>query len=234
MPRSIADPHSSFESNVVLTEALEAGCRRVVYASSSSVYGNTPQLPKREGMTPRPMSPHAVSNLSAEQLCQVFTQVHGLETVSLRYFNVFGPRQNCDSQYAAAVPRILSAFAGGGQPTIHGDCEQSRSFTYIDNVVDGNLRAGWTTGVAGLVMNFASDQSYSVNPIARSMASLLGVECRPRYQPSRISEVKNSFADITLARHRLGWERLVSFEDGLARTVAAFVYRPAVSAARIA
>jgi UDP-glucose 4-epimerase len=228
VPRSIADPHTSFAVNVmgtlnVLNAARDAGVRRVVYASSSSVYGNTPVLPKREDMTPKPLSPYAVSKLSAEQLCQVFHGVYGLETVALRYFNVFGPRQNPDSQYAAVMPKFLRAYTSGQQPTIFGDGEQSRSFTYIDNVVDGNLLAGSASGAAGRVMNLASDRKYSVNHIARTMAELLGVPFDPTHEPPRTGDVRDSLADITIAREVLGWEPQVSLEDGLARTVAAFV-----------
>lgn len=237
VPRSIADPRTSFDANVmgtlnVLNAARDAGVRRVVYASSSSVYGNTPVLPKREDMTPKPLSPYAVSKLSAEQLCQVFYGVYGLETVALRYFNVFGPRQNPDSQYAAVMPKFLTAFTRGEQPTIFGDGEQSRSFTYIDNVVDGNLLAGSVPDAAGRVMNLASDRNYSVNYIAREMARLLGVECNPTYAPDRPGDVRDSLADITIAREVLGWEPKVSLEEGLARTVEAFVNERGITANR--
>lgn len=228
VPRSIADPHTSFDVNVmgtlnVLNAAREAGCRRVVYASSSSVYGNTPVLPKQEEMTPRPLSPYAVSKLSAEQLCQVFFHTYGQETVALRYFNVFGPRQNPQSQYSAVVPKFLRAYTAGEQPTIFGDGEQSRSFTYIDNVIDGNLLAATAQAAAGRVMNLASDRNYSVNYIARQMAELLNVECNPTYEPPRQGDVRDSLADITIARDVLGWEPVVTLEDGLASTVSAFV-----------
>ena len=184
VPRSIADPHTSFDVNVmgtlnVLTAARDAGVRRVVYASSSSVYGNTPVLPKREDMTPKPLSPYAVSKLSAEQLCQVFHGVYGLETVALRYFNVFGPRQNPDSQYAAVMPKFLRAYTSGQQPTIFGDGEQSRSFTYIDNVVDGNLLAGLGAGGGGHGDEPRLRPELQREPIARTMAELLGVAVQP-------------------------------------------------------
>lgn len=228
VPRSIADPRTSFDVNVmgtlnVLNAARDAEVRRVVYASSSSVYGNTPVLPKHEEMTPKPLSPYAVSKLSAEQLCQVFHGVYGLETVALRYFNVFGPRQNPESQYAAVIPKFLTAFATGEQPTIFGDGEQSRSFTYIDNVVNGNLLAGSAPDAAGRVINLAADTMISVNDMVRQMAQLLDVPCNPTYAPPRMGDVKDSLADITLAREVLGFELSVSFEEGLERTVAAFV-----------
>jgi UDP-glucose 4-epimerase len=228
VPRSIADPQTSFDVNAMgtlklLNAAREANVRRVVYASSSSVYGNTPTLPKVETMSPRPISPYAVSKLAAEQLCVAFYQTYGLETVALRYFNVFGPRQNPDSQYAAVMPKFLVAYTNGQQPTIFGDGEQSRSFTYIDNVVEGNLLAGSAPDAAGTVMNLASDKKYSVNHIARSMAELLGVDFDPTYEPPRAGDVRDSLADITLAREILGWEPQISLEEGLRRTVAAFV-----------
>lgn len=228
VPRSIADPRTSFEVNVigtlnVLNAARDAGVRRVVYASSSSVYGNTPTLPKREEMKPMPLSPYAVSKLSAEQLCQVFHGVYGLETVALRYFNVFGPRQTPDSQYAAVMPKFLRAYTKGEQPVIYGDGEQSRSFTYIDNVVEGNLLAGMAPGAAGQVVNLASDRACSVNHIARRIAEILGVEFKPRHESPRAGDVRDSLADIGVAREVLGWEPTVSFDEGLERTVAAYV-----------
>jgi UDP-glucose 4-epimerase len=177
-----------------------------------------------------PISPYAVSKLSAEQLCGAFYLTYGLETVSLRYFNVFGPRQNPDSQYAAVMPKFLRAYTAGQQPTIFGDGEQSRSFTYIDNVVDGNLLAGSVPEAAGRMMNLASDKKYSVNYIARQMAALLNVEINPTYEPPRQGDVRDSLADITIAREVLGWEPAVSLEDGLARTVRAFVETHAVTA----
>lgn len=227
VPRSIADPRTSFDVNVtgtlnLLIAARDAGCRRVVYASSSSVYGSNPIMPKHEDMTPMPVSPYAVSKLSAEQLCGVFHGVYGLETVSLRYFNVFGPNQNPDSQYAAVIPKFLKAYGRGGQPTIFGDGEQSRSFTYVDNVVDGNLLAGKSDGATGRVFNLASDRSVSVNYLLREMARHLGVEPDATYEPSRLGDIKDSLADITAARDVLGFDPRVSFEDGLERTVTAF------------
>ncbi|HWV23144.1 MAG TPA: SDR family oxidoreductase [Thermomicrobiales bacterium] len=228
VPRSIDDPRTSFDVNAmgtlnVLNAARRAGTRRVVYASSSSVYGNTPTLPKREEMSPAPISPYAVSKLAAEKLCVSFWHTYGLETVALRYFNVFGPRQNPDSQYAAVMPKFLRAYTNGQQPTIFGDGEQSRSFTYIDNVVDGNLLAGSAPDAAGKVMNLASDTNYSVNLIARNMAELLGVEFDPTYEPPRPGDVRDSLADIAIAREVLGWEPKVDLDEGLRRTVADFV-----------
>jgi len=227
VPRSIADPRTSFDVNVtgtlnLLVAARDAGCRRVVYASSSSVYGANPVMPKREDMTPMPLSPYAVSKLSAEQLCGVFHGVYGLETVALRYFNVFGPNQNPDSQYAAVIPKFLKAFARGGQPVIFGNGEQSRAFTYVDNVVGGNLLAGASAAAAGRVFNLASDRAVSVNYLLHEMARHLGVPPDATYEPSRPGDIRDSLADITAAREVLGFTPAVSFEDGLERTVAAF------------
>lgn len=234
VPRSIADPQTSFAVNVtgtlnLLVAARDAGCRRVVYASSSSVYGNTAVMPKHEELPTHPLSPYAVSKLSAEQLCGVFTRVYGLETVALRYFNVFGPRQNPDSQYAAVIPRFLTALADGQRPTVYGDGEQSRGFTYVDNVVNGNLLAGGAPAAAGRVMNLASDRSVSVNDMLCQMGRLLGVPVDPIHVPPRPGDVRDSMADIGLARQLLDFEPTVSFEDGLERTVAAFQNTVAVA-----
>lgn len=227
VPRSIADPQTSFAVNVtgtlnLLVAARDAGCRRVVYASSSSVYGDTAVMPKHEGLTPHPLSPYAVSKLTAEQLCGVFCQVYGLETVALRYFNVFGPRQNPDSQYAAVIPKFLKALMAGQQPVVYGDGEQSRGFTYVENVVSGNIHAGDAPAAAGRVMNLASDSSVSLNDVLRQMGTLLGVEVRPIHEPPRPGDVRDSLADIRVAREILGWEPAVSFVDGLRYTVEAF------------
>lgn len=227
VPRSIADPQTSFAVNVtgtlnLLVAARDAGCRRVVYASSSSVYGDTAVMPKHEELTPHPLSPYAVSKLTAEQLCGVFCQVYGLETVALRYFNVFGPRQNPDSQYAAVIPKFLKALLAGQQPVVYGDGEQSRGFTYVENVVSGNIHAGDAPAAAGRVMNLASDSSVSLNDVLRQMGILLGVEVRPIHEPPRPGDVRDSLADIRVAREILGWEPAVSFVDGLRYTVEAF------------
>jgi UDP-glucose 4-epimerase len=224
VPRSIADPELSYSANItgtltVLLAARDAGVRRVVFASSSSVYGNTPVLPKVETMTPSPLSPYAISKLTGEQTCAVFTSVYGLETVALRYFNVFGPRQDPNSQYAAVIPKFLDALKKGEAPTIYGDGEQSRDFTYIDNVVHANLRAAEAPGAAGKAFNIASGRAISVNQMLRMLADRLGVEARADYAPPRTGDVRDSLADITQARQVLGYDVLISFEEGLQRTV---------------
>lgn len=227
VPRSIADPRTSFDVNVtgtlnLLVAARDAGVRRVVYASSSSVYGDTIVSPKHEGLTPNPLSPYAITKLSAEQLCGVFTRVYGLETVALRYFNVFGPDQNPFSQYAAVIPKFLTAIADGERPVVFGDGEQSRAFTYIENVVNGNLLAAHAPAAVGQVINLAADRSVSVNSMLRRMGELLGLDPNPRHQPPRPGDIRDSLADLTRARELLGFEITVQFEEGLARTVAAF------------
>lgn len=227
VPRSIADPRTSFDVNVtgtlnLLVAARDAGVRRVVYASSSSVYGDTIVSPKHEGLIPNPLSPYAITKLSAEQLCGVFTRVYGLETVALRYFNVFGPHQNPISQYAAVIPKFLTAITNGEQPIVYGDGEQSRGFTYIENVVNGNLLAGRAPAAVGQVINLASDRSVSVNSMLRQMGDLLGLDPNPRHEPPRTGDIRDSLADLTRARELLGFEITVQFEEGLARTVAAF------------
>lgn len=224
VPRSIADPATTMAANVtgtlnLLLAARDAGARRVVFASSSSVYGNTPTLPKVESMKPEPLSPYAISKLSGEQLCGVFASVYGLETVALRYFNVFGPRQDPESQYAAVIPRFLAALRSGNQPVIYGDGEQSRDFTSIENVVAANLRAASSPAAAGRVFNIASGRAISVNAMLAALARLVGVEASPRHEPPRAGDVRDSLADIGAARAALGYEPHVSFVEGLERLV---------------
>jgi len=227
VPRSIADPRTSFDVNVtgtlnLLVAARDAGVRRVVFASSSSVYGDSPEPAKHEGLTPNPLSPYAITKLSGEQLCSVYTHLHGLETVSLRYFNVFGPYQDPDSPYAAVIPKFLRAIATGERPIIFGDGEQSRGFTYVDDVVRGNILAGSTPGIAGRVINLAFDQSVSVNYTLQKIVELLGISTDVDWQPPRAGDIRDSLADISLARDLLGFELTVPFEEGVARTVTAF------------
>jgi UDP-glucose 4-epimerase len=226
VPRSIADPVTSLETNVngthhVLLAARDAGVRRVVYASSSSVYGNTPALPKREDMPPAPMSPYAAHKLSGELLCQVFTHVYGLETVALRYFNVFGPRQDPYSAYAAVIPLFLQALIEGRQPIIFGDGEQTRDFTYIDNVVQANLQAAIAPEAVGMAINIGCTQSVSLNAILHQMEQLLGTHIEPEYREPRPGDVHDSLADIQRAQNLLGYEPAIDFQEGLTRTVAA-------------
>ena len=224
VPRSILDPITTLETNIngtqnVLLAARDAGTRRVVYASSSSVYGNTPTLPKREDMPTHPMSPYAVQKLSAELLCGVFTRIYGLETVALRYFNVFGPRQDPASEYAAVIPRFLTALIEGRRPIVFGDGEQTRDFTYIANVVEANLLAATAPDAVGHAINIGCGQQISLNTVLHIAGELLGVDVDPDYREPRPGDVRDSVADISLAQQLLGYKPTVSFRDGLAFVV---------------
>ncbi len=227
VPRSIADPGTTHVANAtgtlnVLLAAREADASRVVFASSSSIYGAAAELPKRESVKPLPISPYAVSKLAAENYCQSFFQVYGLETVALRYFNVFGPRQDPKSEYAAVIPKFIWAFRHGEPPVIFGDGEQSRDFTYIDNVVDANLAALETPGVGGRVYNIACGQGISLNQLAECLRRETGATVEAVHGPDRPGDVRDSVADITLARTELAYEPAVGLEEGLRRTVAHF------------
>jgi nucleoside-diphosphate-sugar epimerase len=226
VPRSLEDPVASNEANVVgtlkvLQAARTAGVKRVIYASSSSVYGDTPALPKREEMACQPISPYAVSKYAAELYAQSFSRVMSLETVSLRYFNVFGPRQHPTSQYAAVIPKFIRAILSGATPVIFGDGKQSRDFTYVDNVVSANLLACTAPAekVAGKVFNIAAGKNFSVNALYGLLQDLTGFRRGAVYAPPRSGDVRDSLADITLAGKAMGYKTLVEFEEGLRRTV---------------
>jgi len=224
VPRSIADPIKSLETNIngtqnVLLAARDSGVRRVVYASSSSVYGNTPTLPKREDMPTHPMSPYAVQKLSGELLCGVFTRIYGLETVALRYFNVFGPRQDPASEYAAVIPRFLTALIEKRPPIVFGDGEQTRDFTYIANVVQANLLAASSPDAVGYALNIGCGEQISLNTVLRMAGELLGVTVDADYREPRPGDVRDSCADINLAQRLLGYRPSVSFHEGLARAL---------------
>lgn len=226
VPRSIADPVASLETNIngtqnVLLAARDAHVRRVVYASSSSVYGNTPVLPKHEEMPTVPMSPYAVQKLTGELLCGVFTRIYGLETVALRYFNVFGPRQDPNSQYAAVIPRFLTALLTQRRPIVFGDGEQTRDFTYIENVVQANLLAAIAPHASGAAMNIGCGERVSLNTVLHIAGELLGVQVEAEYREPRPGDVRDSLADISRASRLLGYTPVVNFRDGLARTIAA-------------
>jgi nucleoside-diphosphate-sugar epimerase len=227
VPRSINDPLASNDVNVcgtltVLMAAREAGVKRVVHASSSSVYGSSEVLPKTESQAPSPVSPYAVSKLAGEYYCQVFTKVFGLETVILRYFNVFGPRQDPSSQYAAVVPRFIQLALDGKPLEIHGDGLQSRDFTYISNVVEANLQAAEAPDAVGHVINIACGQTSSVLQIADAIAGALGKKLEYHHTPARTGDVRHSLADISKAQRLLGYETHVGVFDGLRNTVAYF------------
>ncbi len=223
VPRSVQDPLTTTAVNVegtlnVLLAARDEGVRRIVNASSSSVYGNTGTLPRVESQTPDPISPYAVAKLAAERFCTSFTRVYGMEIVSLRYFNVFGPRQDPTSQYAAVVPRFIRAIASGEPVTIYGDGEQSRDFTFVDNVVAANLLAADAAGVSGEILNVATGGSVTVNALADDIGGMLGTAVEKRYEPARDADVRASWASIDEAKRLLGYEPGVDFADGLRRT----------------
>ncbi|MGZ3601731.1 MAG: SDR family oxidoreductase [Ktedonobacterales bacterium] len=226
VPRSIADPITSLETNVIGTQhvllaARDAGVRRVVYAGSSSVYGDALVLPKQEDMCPHPLSPYALQKLTGEQLCGVFTRIYRLETVVLRYFNVFGPRQDPTSEYAAVIPRFLTALLQRQRPVVFGDGEQTRDFTYVANVVRANVLAADSPDAAGQVLNIGCGERISLNDVLRIAQSLLDVSIEPEYREPRPGDVRDSLADITRARHLLGYEPSITVRDGLARTLEA-------------
>jgi UDP-glucose 4-epimerase len=227
VPRSINDPITTDQVNAggtlnLLDAARGAGVRRLVYASSSSVYGANPQVPKREDMTPQPISPYAVSKLSGEHYCQVFARTYGLETVCLRYFNVFGPRQDPQSAYSAFIPKFAAGLLRGQELTIDGDGTQSRDFTFVRNVVEANLLAALAPGVSGEVFNVACGASLSVNEVAAHLAQLCGLPGRLVHGPARAGDVPHSLADISRARTRLGYEPQVGVREGLSQVVAWF------------
>jgi UDP-glucose 4-epimerase len=223
VPRSVQDPLTSSAVNVegtlnVLLAARDEGVRRVVFASSSSIYGNQPELPLRETMAPDPISPYGVAKLAAERYCVSFARVYPFETVVLRYFNVFGPRQDPRSQYAAVVPLFVTAIAAGEPITIFDDGQQSRDFTYIDNVVAANLVAAEAAGASGRIFNVSSGAPATVNELADAIGRLLGKEVERRFLPPRAGDLRNSWADVSEAKDALGYEPSVSLEDGLRRT----------------
>jgi UDP-glucose 4-epimerase len=224
VPRSVADPLTSHRSNVdatlqVLLAARRHKVRRVVNAGSSSVYGNTPVLPKREDMKTSPLSPYALQKLMAELYCVQFTKLYGLETVTTRYFNVFGPRQDPSSPYSGVISLFVKAIAEGRKPVIYGDGRQTRDFTYVANVVDGVLRACTAADVAGEVINVATGGRISLLELATVLQARLGRETGVEFAPVREGDVKDSQADIFKARRLLGYEPTVPFEEGIGRTV---------------
>lgn len=225
VPRSVSDPIRSNKANVdatlnVFVAARDAGVRRVVFAGSSAAYGNAAVLPKREDMPSAPLSPYALQKVIGEQYAQMFTALYGLDTVTTRYFNVFGPRQDPSSPYSGVISLFISALADGRQPTIFGDGEQTRDFTYVANVVDGVLRAAVTPGLAGQVVNLATGGRVSLNQLFGTLRDIIGSDLTPSYGEPRAGDVRDSQADITRARTLLGYEPIVSFQEGLRRTVA--------------
>lgn len=225
VPRSVEDPLQSHVASVdgtfaLLLAARDQKVRRVVYAASSSAYGDQPTLPKAEDMLPDPLSPYAVAKLVGEYYCQVFTRVYGLETVSLRYFNVFGPRQDPGSQYSGVVSRFIAALLSNERPVIFGDGEQSRDFTYIDNVVEANLSAVSTVSGVGKVINVANGERVTLNELLAEVQDLTGsAHLKAEYREARVGDVRHSLADTTRARKMLGYEPKVGLREGLQRTI---------------
>ena len=226
VPKSIADPARSNRVNVegtvnVLIASRDARVKRVVYAASSSAYGDTPTLPKREDMTPLPLSPYAVAKLAGEMYMKVFHGVYGLQTVSLRYFNIFGPRQDPTSQYSAVLAKFITQMLRGERPTIYGDGEQSRDFNYIDNAVAANLLAATAPAadVAGKTFNIATGHRFNLNETFELLKPLTGFTGEPIYAAERAGDIKHSLADISQAQEKLKYQPLVDFKEGLRRTV---------------
>jgi nucleoside-diphosphate-sugar epimerase len=224
VPLSIDDPAATHRHCVdatftLLLAARDAKVKRFVYAASSSAYGDTPTLPKIEAMPVNPLSPYAAAKLVGEYYCSVFDKVFGLETISLRYFNVFGPHQDPTSQYAAAIPAFVTAILKDERPTVYGDGEQSRDFTYIDNVVEANLLAARAKQTKGEVVNIACGEAVTVNEIIDTINKLLAKDVKPAYAPSRPGDVKHSLADISLARKLLGYKPVILFKEGLQKAI---------------
>jgi nucleoside-diphosphate-sugar epimerase len=224
VPRSVKDPITSNRANVdatlnMLVAARDAGARRLVFAGSSSAYGDTPVLPKHEEMSSNPLSPYALQKVVGEQYLQMFTKLYGFETVSIRYFNVFGPRQDPSSPYSGVISVFATALLENRPPKIFGDGEQTRDFTYVANVVDGVLRACEAPKAGGQVINVATGGRISLNQLFRSMRTLVGATVDPIYLETRPGDVRDSQADIRKAKELLGYEPLVSFEEGLTRTI---------------
>lgn len=229
--RSVDDPVGSMDANAIGTTALidgarRAGVKRIVFAASSSAYGQTEQLPKIETMRPEPLSPYAVSKITGEQMLRVASALYGLETLSLRYFNVFGPKQDPSSQYAAVIPNFITAALRGTRPTVYGDGEQTRDFCYIDNVVQANLNAASSSRkLSGEVINIACGERISLNQLLTMIGEVAGVRFEPEYLPARAGDVRDSLADISAAKALIDYDPKVRVAEGIARTFAAFQAR---------
>ncbi len=224
VPRSVEAPLDTNAACVTGTVALldaarRAGVRRVVYAASSSAYGEQPTSPKRETDLPAPISPYGAAKLAAELYCQAFSATYGLETVALRYFNVFGPRQDPDSPYSAVIPLFITAMLAGRRPVVYGDGRQSRDFTFVANVVQANLRAAEAPGVSGRVFNVGNGRATDLLTLIASLNRLLGTDLQPEHAPPRQGDIRESLADISLTRQRLGYEPEVGFEEGLRQSI---------------
>lgn len=237
VPRSVEDPETSNAVNIdgtlnVLLASRDAGVKRAIYAASSSAYGDTPTLPKLESMPPNPLSPYAVNKLTGEFYASVFAKVYGLETVSLRYFNIFGPRQDPNSPYSGVLSRFITSLLRGQPPTIFGNGEQSRDFTYVDNAVRACMLASDAPNVSGKVFNIAMGASHTLNQVLDILQNILGTKLKPIYAVPRAGDVRDSLADLGLARKYLGYEPQISFEEGLRRTVQWYKENPGRHAAQ--
>lgn len=224
VPRSVKNPLTSNSVNIdgtlnLLEAAKQAGVKRFVMASSSSVYGDTPELPKHEAMWTDPLSPYAVTKLTGEKYCKVFFELYGLETVCLRYFNIFGPRQDPKSEYAAVIPKFINAMLAGKQPVVFGDGEQSRDFTYIDNAVQANLLATTAPDAPGKYFNIACGARFTLNQLIEMLGEILETNIKAKYTPPRRGDILHSYAEISRARKELGYDPRIMFEDGLRKTV---------------
>ncbi len=228
VPRSIKDPITSNDVNVngtlnILEASVYNGVRRVIYASSSSVYGDNPELPKNESMLPNPLSPYAVSKLAGEKYCSVFSRIYGLETIALRYFNVFGPNQDPSSQYSAVIPKFIKSIVNNEQPVIYGDGEQSRDFTFVSNVVDANILSATSKCESGIAMNCAFSGFITLNDLVDKINKNLGKNIKPLYEKPRAGDIKHSFADIKLAMEKINYKPEVDFDTGLDFTIQSFL-----------
>jgi nucleoside-diphosphate-sugar epimerase len=228
VPRSVKNPRESHRANVdgmlnILLASRDAGVKRVVFAGSSSVYGDQPTLPKREDMATKPMTPYALQKLVSEQYGQMFSRLYGLEVVTTRYFNVFGPRQDPGSPYSGVISLFIRALLEGTRPVIYGDGGQTRDFTFVSNVVDGVLRAAEAPSVGGEVFNIATGGRVSLNELLATLKTIVGSDVEPSYQEARMGDVRDSQADIAKAERLLGYRPMVTLEDGLRQTVAWFV-----------
>ena len=224
VPRSINDPITTNQVNVegtlnILDAARDAKVKRVVFASSSSIYGDSEKLPKQEEMIPNPLSPYAVSKLAGEKYCQVFARIYNLHTTALRYFNVFGPKQDPTSQYSAVIPRFIQAILQDRSPVIYGDGKQSRDFTFVSNVIEANILASQVDSPPGMVFNCACHERIDLNQLVETINKILGKKIKPEYVAARPGDVKHSFADIDRISKHLQYKPLVYFEEGLRRTV---------------
>ena len=222
VPETVGNPLASERVNYrgtlnILEAARHAGVQRVMFACSAAVYGDLPELPKQENMPVRPLSPYAVDKLASEHACQMYTYLYGLETVSLRYFNVFGPRQDPSSPYSGVISIFTDYINQGKQPTIYGDGEQTRDFVYVSDVVEANILASTSPTAAGKTFNIATNSKLSINDLLKTICNIQGKPFEPGYQPGREGDIRHSRADISAAQEQLGWKPGVGFEDGLRR-----------------